>query len=110
MAQRIRRTGFTWDPDQESHQAACPARTRPHLRTAGRLPAYARNLQMLEAAASGTSVEVIARMHGLKPVRAREINRVEAIGTGKPVRWTRTVSHRGTSPPIRSMTSRCSSH
>ncbi|MDQ3655195.1 MAG: hypothetical protein M3457_08960 [Chloroflexota bacterium] len=94
MFHRIRGTDFTWDPDRESRGAIWD-RIKRHiqleldrisekqvaLRSYERRrasPVYERNIRMLEATGTGTSVRDIARTHGLRPGQVREIVRMEA--------------------------------
>ena len=93
MAQSIRRTSFTWDPDRES-RAEIWNRIKTHVqqdldrihadhvldrRVARRRahPNYARNQQLVQEAAQGTPVRELARGFELRHHRVREIIRTD---------------------------------
>ncbi len=94
MSHRIRQTTFAWDPDQETRgdiwnlikqhvqreldRISEKRAAYRHQQRRRASPTYGRNLQMLESALEGISVQDIARAHRFKPARVREIIRIEA--------------------------------
>lgn len=94
MPYRIRKTEFTWDPDQ-TRRAVIWDRIKSHIhdeldriqnehvqhrRLARRraAPAFERNRQILHASEQGASAAELGRAYGMRPIRVREIIRAQA--------------------------------
>lgn len=108
MADTIRKTVFTWDPDHESREAIWN-RIKRHIqheldriqretvrrrRIARRLasPSYERNLRIFRESQQGASVSLLARTYSLSPTRVREIVRTET-------HWSSTIDPSGPEGP-----------